>query len=101
MTWLAILALAAGTYALKSAGPLLLGERPLPPGVARLVTLLPPALLAALVCVQALAVPDSLRPGARLAGVAVAALLAWRGAPFLVVVVAGCAGTALVRALGG
>jgi uncharacterized membrane protein len=100
VTWGAILVLAAGTYALKSAGPLLLGDRPLPPRLARLVTLLPPALLAALVCVQALAVPDSLRPGARLAGVAVAALLALRGAPFLVVVVAGCAGTALARALG-
>jgi len=68
VTWAAILVLAAGTYALKSAGPLLLGDRPLPPRLARLVTLLPPALLAALVCVQALAVPDSLRPGARLAG---------------------------------
>ena len=100
MTWAAILVLAGGTYALKSAGPLLLGERPLPPRLARLVTLLPPALLAALICVQALAVPDSLRPGARLAGVIVAAVLAWRRAPFLVVVVAGCGATALVRALG-
>jgi len=50
--------------------------------------------------VQALAEPEGLRPGARLAGVAVAALLAWRRAPFIVVVVAGCAGTALARALG-
>ena len=100
MTWTAIVALAAGTYVLKGAGPLLLGQRPLPAGVARLVSLLPPALLAALVCVQALAEPDSLRPGARLAGVAAAAVLAWRRAPFLAVVVAGCAGTALARALG-
>ena len=100
MTWAAILVLAGGTYLLKSAGPLLLGDRPLPPRLARLVTLLPPALLAALICVQVLAEPESVRPGARLAGVAVAALLAWRRAPFLVVVVGGCAGTALARALG-
>jgi uncharacterized membrane protein len=37
-----------GTFALKSAGPLLLGERSLPARVQQVVDLLPAALLAAL-----------------------------------------------------
>ena len=46
--WLAVAALGCGTIALKAAGPVLLGGRPLPRRVMDVVELLAPALLAAL-----------------------------------------------------
>lgn len=91
--------LAAGTYLLKAAGPVLLGGRAVPPGVARLANLAPAALLAALV-VTTTAVTDRMPTiDARLPAVAVAALLLWLRAPFVVVVLAAAATAAAVRAL--
>lgn len=100
MSWLALLALAAGTFALKSVGPLLLGGRGPRPRVAAVLALLPPALLAALVATQTLTTGRALTLDARAAGVAVAAVAVWRGAPFLVVVLVGTVTAALLRALG-
>lgn len=72
------------------------GER-----TSRITTLLPVALLAGLIAVQTFAGEDgSLVLDARLAALAVAALLLWRRANFLVVVVAGAAAAALVRLAG-
>lgn len=101
MSWAAILALAAGTYAMKAAGPVLLGGRPLPRPVERVVVLLPAALLAALVAVQTFVAQGELTVDARAAGVAAAAVAAWRDAPFLVVVGVAMAVAALVRAAAG
>ena len=101
MSWAAILALAAGTYAMKAAGPVLLGGRPLPPHLERVVDLLPAALLAALVAVQTFGADGELTVDARAAGVAAAAVAAWREAPFLVVVGVAMAVAALVRAAAG
>lgn len=95
--WLAVLATGAVTIALKGAGPLLLGGRPLPPRLDGVLRLLAPALLAAFVATQTLVAGTSLVVDARLAGVAVAGLLVWRRVPLLVVVVAAAATTALVR----
>lgn len=61
--------------------------------------LLPVALLAALIALQVLTDGRRLVLDARLPGPAVAVLAQWRRAPFLVVVTATCATTALVRAL--
>ncbi len=101
MSWAAILALAAGTYAMKAAGPVLLGGRRLPPRVERAVDQMPAALLAALVAVQTLTHEGDLTLDARAPGVAAAAVAAWRGAPFLVVVAVAMAVTAGVRSAAG
>ena len=97
MTWTALLVLAVGTWLLKAVGPVLAGGRALPPRVDSVVSLLPPALLAALVAVQTLGDGQALAVDARLAGVAVAGLAVALRAPFVVVVVAGAATAALLR----
>jgi uncharacterized membrane protein len=99
MSWTAILALAAGTYALKASGTLLLGDRVLPPTVTRLAELLPAALLAALIAVNVAVLDEKLVIDARLAGFIAAVLAVRLRASFLLVVLAGCATTALVRAI--
>ncbi len=97
MTWAAVLATAAGCYLLKLAG-LLVPERWLEGGrTARVMTLLPVALLAALAAVQALAIGDEVHPDARMAGVAVAAVALVLRAPFIVVVAAAALTAALLR----
>jgi branched-subunit amino acid transport protein len=52
--WIAIAALAAINFAIKAAGPTLLGDRPLPPLISLVVHSLAPALLAGLLIVQVL-----------------------------------------------
>ena len=91
--------LAAGTYALKAAGPLLLAQRRLPPGVERVAALAPPALLAALVITSAATTDSRLVADARLPALAVAALLLAVRAPFVVVVLGAAATAAGLRAL--
>ena len=93
-----LLVLAAGTYAFKSAGPLLLGgDRVLPPWLDRLAVLLPAPLLAALVMTSTFADDKSLAVDARHVGLAVAGLALWRRAPFVVVVILAAAATAIAR----
>ena len=62
------------------------------------VVAVPVALLAALVAVGTLADGSALVVDARLGGLAVAGVLVWRRAPFLVVLVAAVATTAALRA---
>jgi uncharacterized membrane protein len=96
--WALVIAVIVGCYLLKLAGYLVPARVLEHPRMRRLVELLPVALLAALVVVEALA--DGRRwqfDGPRLAGVAVAALAVWRKAPFLVVVVLAGATAALLR----
>jgi branched-subunit amino acid transport protein len=97
MSWRLVLALAAGAYAFKATGLVLLGGRVLPERLVRCVALLPAALLAALIVVGTFADGQSLVVDARAAGVGVAALAAWRGLPFPVVIVLAAAVTALLR----
>jgi branched-subunit amino acid transport protein len=92
-----LLLLAAGTYALKAAGPLLLGQRPLPPAVERVATLLPGALLAALVITSTAASGDRVVLDARVPALVVAGVLLWLRAPFVVVVLGAAATAALLR----
>lgn len=100
MSWSAIILLAAGAYACKVLGLVVLGGRELPARVDRCVALLPAALLPALVAVQTLTTDDRWVLDARAAGVAAAIVAAWRRAPFPVVIVVGAVVTALVRAWG-
>lgn len=99
MSWAALLALAAGTYALKAIGPLLLGDREPSARTARVLALLAVPLLAALIVVQTVGDGEELVLDARVPALAVAGLCVWRGAPFLVTVVAAAVVAAALRAL--
>jgi branched-subunit amino acid transport protein len=99
VSWALLLALAAGAYALKALGLVVLAGRDLPDPMVRCLGLLPAALLSALIVVQTFAVGRQLMLDARAAGVGAAALAAWKGAPFPVVVVLGALVTAVIRAL--
>jgi uncharacterized membrane protein len=96
--WALVIATAIGCYLLKLAGYLVPARALEHPRVRRLVELLPVALLAALVVVEALAAGRHLEfDGPRLAGLAVGAVAVWRRAPFLVVVVLAGLTAALLR----
>ena len=94
-----IILLGVATYALKAAGPLLLGNRSLPPALARVVELLPAALLAALVATSVLVSGTAYVVDARLLGVLAAGVVLWRGGGFIPTVLAAAAVTAVVRLL--
>ena len=97
--WVMIAVLALATAALKVAGPLTLGGRPLPASVLSVVELLASALLAALVVVETFGKGRSLVLDARVLGAAFAAIAVWRRAPLIVVVVGAAAVTAIARLL--
>jgi branched-subunit amino acid transport protein len=86
-----------GTYALKSAGPLVLGDRALPVRLGQIVDLLPAALLAALAIVSTVGDGQAVVIDARLVGLIVAGIALWRRAPFVVVILLASAATAFTR----
>ncbi|MDT4990659.1 MAG: hypothetical protein QOE51_5062 [Actinoplanes sp.] len=95
-----ILALGVGTYAMRLSGVLLRERLELSESVQRLLPMAAAALLAALAATAALTQSGGFAGIARPAGVAVGALLAWRRAPFVVVVVAAAVTAALLRLAG-
>jgi hypothetical protein len=95
--WVAVLVVGAATVALKAAGPVLAGERELRLGNARVVELLAPALLAALVATQAFATDESLVLDERAAGLLAGGVAILLKAPLLAVVVVAAATAALLR----
>jgi branched-subunit amino acid transport protein len=97
--WLAIVVVGAATVLLKSAGPVLLGGRDLPPRVNALVVLLAPAVLAALVVTQVVSGDRELVFDARLIGLGAAVVAIALRAPLVVVVVVAAAATAVTRAV--
>ncbi len=99
-TWLVVLATGVGTLALKAAGPVMLGGRPLPDRVARVATLLGPALLAALVAIGTFADGRTLVIDERVLGVGAAVVAIRLRAPVLAVVIVAAAVTAVARSLG-
>ena len=100
MTWIAIAALAAGTYGLRIAGPLLRSRLRLPAAVQTYLSHSAVALLAALIATAALFAGSEFAGWARPAGVLAGALAAWRKLPFVVVVVGAAVTTALLRLAG-
>lgn len=98
-TWTIVLVVGIGTIAIKALGPILLGGRPLPPRANRMITLLAPALLAALVAINTLGGDRELVIDARLPGVLAAAVAIKLKAPVLVVIVVAAVVTAGVRAV--
>jgi hypothetical protein len=98
--WAAVLAASAGCFVLKLAGWSLPARWLDVEWLQRAALLLPVALLAALVVVQAFAAADGrLAVDARAAALGVAVLLLALRAPFLLVVVAAAGTAALLRAV--
>ncbi|MGH2418542.1 MAG: AzlD domain-containing protein [Candidatus Limnocylindria bacterium] len=98
--WVIVLAVGAGTIAIKAAGPVLLGGRPLPERVQGVVALLAPALLAALVATAALGSGQQLVLDARIIGLGAATLAILLRAPILLVVIVAAAAASLARLVG-
>jgi len=96
----AIVALGVGTYAMRLGGVLLRGRLKLSPAFERLLPMAAAALLAALAGTAALMADTHFAGIARPAGVLVGGILAWRKAPFVVVVLAAAATAALLRLAG-
>jgi branched-subunit amino acid transport protein len=92
-----LIVMTLGTFALKSAGPLVLGDRALPLGVQHVIALLPAALLAALAIVSTVGDGSEIAVDARLVGLVVAGIALWRRVPFVVVIVVASAATAFTR----
>ena len=93
--------LAAGTYGFRWAGPTLRSRLTVPKRIAKLLDVAAVAMLAALVAVTGLTEGHHMDAGyARPAGVLLAGVLAWRKAPFIVIVLAAAATTALLRLIG-
>ena len=99
-TWLIVLAVGGGTMAIKAAGPVLLGGRPLPDRLRSVVALLAPALLAALVATTTFADGQALVLDARVIGLGAAVIALLLRAPVLVVVVVAAVAAALARLVG-
>ncbi|MFI7406359.1 AzlD domain-containing protein [Streptomyces sp. NPDC049541] len=95
-----ILALAVGTYAFRLVGPALHGRGELPERIQELLSAGAVVLLAALLATGALTESGGFAGWARPAGVLVGGVLAWRRAPFAVVVLAAAGTTAVLRAAG-
>ena len=98
--WWTVALVGVFTIAIKGAGPVLLGGRPLPPRAARVISLLAPALLAAFVAVNTFGAERSLVLDERALGVGAAAVAVALKAPPLIAVVVAALVTALARALG-
>lgn len=99
--WITVAGLCVTTALIKAFGPLVFGGRRLHPVLARVIPLLAPALLAALVVTETVGgVGRSLVIDARVGGLVAAAVAISRRWPLAVVVLCAAATTALLRALG-
>jgi branched-subunit amino acid transport protein len=97
--WWLVALVGAATIAIKGAGPVLLGGKPLPPRIGRIIGLLAPALLAALVAISTFGGDRALVLDERAVGVGAAAVAVALKAPPLLVVVVAAVVTAATRAL--
>ena len=97
--WLCALVVGLATVGIKASGPVLAAGRELPQGAARVVDLLAPALLAALVATQAFARDEALVLDERAAGLIAAGVAILLRAPLLVVVLVAAATAAGLRAI--
>ena len=94
-----VVALAAGVYAQRAAGALLIDADRLSPRWRRVLDVLPVAIISAVLALATASADGQLTIDARTAGVAVAALCAWRKLPMFVTVAAAAITTATIRAI--
>ena len=99
IVWLCVVAVGLATIAIKASGPVLAAGRELPHSTARVVDLLAPAVLAALVATQAFASDEELVLDERAAGVLAAGVAILLRAPLLMVVLVAAVTAAGLRAL--
>lgn len=92
--------LSAGTYAFRLSGQVLKSRIRFPAEAKKLLETAAVVMLAALVATTALTEGHGFAAPARPLGVLVGGVLAWRKAPFLVVVIAAAATTAVLRLIG-
>lgn len=97
---IAVGVLAAGTYAFRYAGPMLRARITLSANAEKLMTAATVVLLAALVATVALTEGQEFAGWARPAGVLAGGVLAWRKAPFVLVVLVAAGVAAGLRAIG-
>jgi len=99
--WLSVALVTVGTSLMKASGPLVLGDRTLPPVALRVAALTAPVLLAALIVTDIGGERWADFEWTRLAGVGVAGMARLLHAPLLVAVALGIVSTALLRLLPG
>lgn len=97
--WMAVLVIGVVTMLFKSAGPVFVGKRELPPRLRSVVELLAPVMLTALVVTQTFGGDQSITVDERVPGVAAGAFAAWRGVPIVLAMVIGAVVTATFRQL--
>jgi branched-subunit amino acid transport protein len=97
--WTSIAVVAVANFAIKAAGPVLLGGRQLPRLVVDVIALLASAILAALVVVGTFSEDGSLSVDAQTAGVAVAGAAFLARLPMLVAITLGAVTAAVLRAI--
>lgn len=95
--WLSIGIVAVLNFAIKASGPVLLGGRELPDALLRIIALLAPAILTALVVVGTLSDEDRLKVDAQTIGVSVAGLAMAGRVPLLAAIGLGAVTAALLR----
>jgi branched chain amino acid efflux pump len=100
VTWVLVLVLAAGTVALKVIGPLVAGGVQPPPALVRVIDLLTPALLTALIVTSTFTSGRHLVVDARAAGVAVGLVLLLLRVPLVVALLGAAGAVAGIRLLG-
>ena len=99
MIWALIGSLALITFAIKAFGPITVGGRELPEWSSRVIASMAAPILAALVVTAALADGEEWAIGPDTAGVSVAGVALWFGAPVPAAVFAAAFITAALRAL--
>ena len=97
--WIVIGLCALVTAIIKGAGPIALGGRDLPSWFSGIITLMAPALLAALVAVAAFSEDEDWAVGADTVGVLAGGIVLWRGGGVVAGGVVAATVTALLRAL--
>lgn len=100
MTWQLVAALGLGSYLLRLGGLGRSGGGGRPPWADTIFSLVPAAMLGALITVQTISGDGGYSIDARLPGVAAASATAGLGGSFTLVVIAGVLVTAVLRALG-
>ncbi|SDI50916.1 Branched-chain amino acid transport protein (AzlD) [Rhodococcus triatomae] len=93
-------ALGVGTYAMRLTGPALRSRVTLPPRVTSAMETAAVVLLIAVAATATMYEAGGFAGAARVSGVAVGAVLAWRRAPLVVVIAAAAATTAVLRLIG-
>ena len=98
-TWLLISVLAVGTVLMKTLGPVLAGGRQPPAPLTRVVALVAPALISALIVTGTFTQGQQLIIDARAVGVAVAAVALWFRVPAVFAMLIGVVVCAVLRFL--